>query len=263
VHHIDDAFGIEKSPRSQMDAIPEEDPIQILTLALETDDAAVRQKAARGLAQIGHSHEIVVPALIRALPDRDPLVRLSVSNALGRIGQPAVPFLVDALNTEDTELRRLVVVTLGRLGPKAKVAVPFLVDLQENEAIALEVAEALARIQRGRRAYWDRLGQAGLSWGLYLLVVLLVGIGVWLWLRENLPQPVQGVGAATAAAWAVIGATVGVLIGLSKHGRWGALAAATLFGCGGAVTGMIVGTIFGTIFQTVAAVLAQPEKLPQ
>lgn len=241
-----------------MSTDPESDPIQILTLALQTDDAAVRQKATRGLARVGHSPEIIVPVLIQALPDRNPLVRLSVSNALGQIGLPAVPFLIEALNTEESELRRLVVVTLGRFGPLARVAVPFLVDLEGNEEIASEVADALARIQRGRRAFLDRLGQTGLSWGFYVLVAGLAAFCAWFWLRDHLPQPERSVGAATAFAWAAIGASVGVIIGLGKQGRWGALAGATLFGCGGAVTGLLVGTLFGNIFQTVAAVLGQP-----
>lgn len=241
-----------------MSTFPDEDPVQILTQALQTDDAAVRQKAARELAKVGHMHDVVVPALIRALQDPDALVRLSVANALGQIGAPAVPFLIEALKAERGELRRLVVVTLGRFGPTARVAIPFLVDLQKDEEIASEAAEAITRIRRGQQAAFDRSVQAVLQWGPYGLIVVFVGIGAWLWLRASVLHPERSVGAATAFAWAVIGASLGVIIGLGKQGRWGALLAATVFGCGGAVTGLLVGTIFGNIFQTVAGVLAQP-----
>jgi hypothetical protein len=241
-----------------MSSVPDEDPVQILTRALHTDDATVRQQAALELAKIGSTHEMVVPALIQALQDQDPAVRLSVANALGQIGAPAVPFLIDALQTEQGELRRLVVVILGRFGPTARVAVPFLVDLQSDEEIATDVDEAIIRIHQGQRAVFDRYVKVFLQWGPYGLIVMYAVIGVSLWLRANLLHPERSAGAATAFAWAVIGACLGVIVGLGKQGRWGALLGATVPGCGGAVTGLLAGTIFGNIFRTVASLLAQP-----
>ncbi|MBW2704440.1 MAG: HEAT repeat domain-containing protein [Deltaproteobacteria bacterium] len=71
------------------------------------------------------------------------------SDALVRMGPVTLPHLQKAMTTKDPTLRRWAAVTLGRLGPKAKPAVPKLLNRiarEEVPNIRAAIVEALARI---------------------------------------------------------------------------------------------------------------------
>jgi hypothetical protein len=85
------------------------------------------ETAADALSRIG---EAAVPALVGALSDPDPKVRLQAARALARIGPPAkdaVAALTRALDDSDVAVRANAARALGQIGPEARNAVPELI----------------------------------------------------------------------------------------------------------------------------------------
>jgi HEAT repeat protein len=68
-----------------------------LLTALESDCVEVRRDAAETLGIIREPTQEVVPALIQALGDTDEIVRANATDALAKIGEPAVTALAQAL----------------------------------------------------------------------------------------------------------------------------------------------------------------------
>jgi HEAT repeat protein len=117
-----------------------------LTKALEDEEPAVRESAARILSSIGEPAAPAAPALTKMLRDRCSEVRLSAAKALWNITkQPeaVVPTLANLLTaklspaTEDAEARRrflqTVIEALGRMGPAAGEAVPSLLKITKDD----------------------------------------------------------------------------------------------------------------------------------
>jgi HEAT repeat protein len=91
-------------------------------------DWGVRDTAADALGRIG---DAAVPALIAALEDPDRDVRTQATRALARMGakaESAIPALIEALNDDDKEVRQGAARALGQIGPLADEAVPALVQ---------------------------------------------------------------------------------------------------------------------------------------
>ena len=77
-------------------------------------------------------------------------VKETASDALGRIGEEAVPSLVEALNHPDPDVREQAARALSLIGPKAVGAVPELIKLLDDES------EPVRR--QAARAWPDRTG---------------------------------------------------------------------------------------------------------
>jgi hypothetical protein len=80
---------------------------------------------------LGRIGAAAVPALVNALHDPDPAVRLKAIEVLGRMGDdaaPAVPDLIGLLNDANPDVQKAATRTLGRIGPAAKAAVPALMQ---------------------------------------------------------------------------------------------------------------------------------------
>ena len=103
-----------------------------------------RRKAVEALRKIGSAE--AVPALIRALADKDEVRRLAAF-ALGTIGQAAIPALIERLK-DKTSGRAGAAHALTQIGPAAKAAVPALVGvLKDVDTFASRAASgALVRI---------------------------------------------------------------------------------------------------------------------
>jgi len=135
----------EKSSIASCSTIKKLDRAQRLVCRLlHHQDAAQRKAAAESLGELGRSGPsarvimnnkadpdraaVAIPALIKALRDKDTEVRQAAAHALERMGQraaAAVPALVDALDN-NPELSPFVANALGAIGTKASAAIPSL-----------------------------------------------------------------------------------------------------------------------------------------
>ena len=107
--------------------------VPALTKALENKDSDVRSNAAVALAQIGTDAKDAVPALITALRDKDSNVRNNAAEALGQIGKDDVPALITALQDEDGDYQLLAAVALANIGVKSQDVVSVLLaNLEGN-----------------------------------------------------------------------------------------------------------------------------------
>jgi len=92
------------------------------------DQWTEQEVAADSLGRIGAA---AVPALVEALRNPDPTVRLKAVEVLGRMGDdaaPAVPDLVRLLADPNPDVQKAATRTLGRIGPAANAAVPALMQ---------------------------------------------------------------------------------------------------------------------------------------
>jgi hypothetical protein len=117
----------------------------------------------RVLGKIGENEDIVVPILIKALREKSHDGRDTCGDAalaLGYMGpkaKKAVPNLIESLTDADRRgSRGLTVLTLealGRIGPDARDAVPLIRSIASSSSSAIvraQAEKALKRIGRGR-----------------------------------------------------------------------------------------------------------------
>ena len=87
---------------------------------LENENPMVRECAAVSLGNIGNPRAI--PQLVKALGDTyddyEWRIAVQASNALVKIGEPAVRFLIDAINHSDENIRSHAAQTLKRITDK-------------------------------------------------------------------------------------------------------------------------------------------------
>ncbi len=99
----------------------------------------VKDAAADALGRIG---EEALPALVETLRDKNPAARRQAAHAIGLIGvgdPRAVNALRDLLFDPDETVRQQAARALGSMGPAAKAAIPDLIDvLKEPEPSAKE-----------------------------------------------------------------------------------------------------------------------------
>lgn len=90
-----------------------------LTEALGAPDPGLRERAAHALAMIcDPDAEEAVPALVKALEDKNPKVRMTAASALGGIGsaaREAIPALERALQDKDENVRACAAVALKEI----------------------------------------------------------------------------------------------------------------------------------------------------
>ena len=125
----------------------ETNPEEIASLIekLKTNDERELDAAIKKLGKIG---EPAIPALMKALQDKNLLVRRSAAQVLAKIGLPAIPDLAKALNNPDADVRSRAAYALGGIGAEAKTALPQLVPLLQdsNADVRSSVAYALGGI---------------------------------------------------------------------------------------------------------------------
>src|SRR5262249_7246673 len=98
----------------------------------------VRLWAAWGLRRIGAEAKAAVPQLEAALKDESRLVRFEAAIALWAISKQksAIPALIDLLKNKDANARWRSAEALERIGPKAKAAVPALLEALKDAGLA-------------------------------------------------------------------------------------------------------------------------------
>jgi len=126
-HHASKALGMAGSAAAE----------SISALEKNLDDARpeIRRSTALALGQIG---EQAVPALVRSIGSKDPLVRKYAARALGDAGKgkaagQVAAALAKALKDPDAEVRREAVWSLMLIEPKAKTVYPVLKNMADND----------------------------------------------------------------------------------------------------------------------------------
>jgi len=116
------ALGYQKDSLVQEDAaealgeIGDARAIESLIAVLKDKEQKVRKAATEALGKIG---EPAVESLIAALKDKEQKVRKAATEALGKIGEPAVESLIAALKDKEQKVRKAATEALGKIGEPA------------------------------------------------------------------------------------------------------------------------------------------------
>ncbi len=119
--------------------------VNCLATALKEGDEALRIQSARTLGEIGPSAKRALPTLTAALGDDSPKVRAAAAFAIGLIEQHypiidkdyrdgTMPALIKALKDKEISVRQKATTAFRLMGPKAKEAVPALVEVLREES---------------------------------------------------------------------------------------------------------------------------------
>jgi HEAT repeat protein len=147
--------GIERvvGARSLFEIDPEDSfSVAVLTQALADTDKAARVLAANAMYRCANAGKAgnAIPALQKALDDKEAEVRMSVASALGAAGAvAAVPSLIKALADEDASVRFNAAGALASIGPRAKSAIRALQEkLRDEDQKVREAARRALEIIR-------------------------------------------------------------------------------------------------------------------
>jgi len=110
----------------------------------EDIDAGVRYQAAITLAKF--ADPATTDDLLNALREDDLWVRVAVTDALIRIGQPAVTGLIEALRDENHAVRRAAAKALGKIGDGEAIKSLRVALIDVDADVRRFAAEALGRI---------------------------------------------------------------------------------------------------------------------
>jgi HEAT repeat protein len=177
---------------------PDEAVLPALLEALRDPEPIVRARVASALGDLGPEARDAVYPLVEALRDPDSSVRNSAASALGQIGpaaRPAMPSLLEMLR--DEELRGYAAYALVQMGPEARDAVPALVDLLRSDDLA------------GRQLAMGTLGGIGPDAAPAVPVLLEMFKDTQDPLRLAVARALRGIGPAAQAAVPTLLAALG------------------------------------------------------
>lgn len=129
-------------------------PLLVRIIRSPRESEAIRRRSVAALGAIGPATRIAVEPLVETLvSDPSEAVRDEAGNALGAMGQPAVPVLRQLLRHSDQGVRWRAAKALGDVGETAQ---PAVTDLRKaladpHEQVRLQAADALWRIERRGR----------------------------------------------------------------------------------------------------------------
>ena len=128
--------------------LPSPTRIDSLIGALRDTNALCREHAASALGMVGPAAANAVEALLPLLSDIDPYVVGASTNALARIGSPALPGISRLLSDIHATGRLAAVNALGKMGPEAASLTPALQKalMDSNADIRWSAARALGTI---------------------------------------------------------------------------------------------------------------------
>jgi hypothetical protein len=237
------------------------DVLPALVAALGDVDPAVRLQAAQALA--GRADE-AVPLLVAALQkeEREP-IREALLNTLAYLGtaaKPAVPALAELLQEADQDpaFREALVLALGKLGPLAAAASPVLTALLADERLWQLAEAALARIQPQRGPVLRDLARRAGAWlFVVLFITALLGLAQSALEQAGLSlfSAAGGVAVALSGGCAVLGSRLGALTSAGRWGRVGMLLWSLALTLGGAVAGLLLGGVIAALVQPIVDVL--------
>ncbi len=113
------------------------------------DFPRARSTAMQLLGQMGTGDTNAVPALVRALSDKDQALAVAARESLSQAGDAAVWPLIKVLKHESPSVRFLAVSALADLGPNTSDAVPALLETLRDEVPELRSAAIVALSRSG------------------------------------------------------------------------------------------------------------------
>ncbi|MBC8873017.1 MAG: HEAT repeat domain-containing protein [Planctomycetes bacterium] len=119
---------------------------------LNDPDVTVRVQAAQALRDFGPAAKAAVPALVEAAKDEKVGWARSALESIGPSGKWALPQLIEGLTDEDPQGRAVAAFAIGCIGPKAREAVPNLIESLQDPLTRAEAARALAKIGPSAKA---------------------------------------------------------------------------------------------------------------
>jgi HEAT repeat protein len=120
--------------------------VPFLAHLVEEADPGTRYLAAQALAKIADEAEAAIPALLIALRADDMYLRMAITGALIKIGNPAVPGLIKALFDKNNAVRRASAKALGKIGNKRAIK-PLEVAVKDRDPKVRKMCqEALERL---------------------------------------------------------------------------------------------------------------------
>ncbi len=99
--------------------------VRMIVEAFKSKDVAVRRAAARAAVEFDIAPQLIAPALVDALKDKDQTVVANAIDALSAMGPKALKNIDSAIANK--ELRHYAVRLVARIGPEGEAAVPALV----------------------------------------------------------------------------------------------------------------------------------------
>jgi HEAT repeat protein len=122
-----------------------------LVKAVENDNNKVSIKAMDILSRFGQEATVAIPVLKEALMRDDKEIQGVALRTLGNIAQPqeSVPILIDALQSKSNDVRRPVLIALGKIGSEAKEALPYIIQILEDEKESSNMRDNAARALKG------------------------------------------------------------------------------------------------------------------
>ncbi len=124
-------------------------PLLVRAIRDTHESDSVRRKAINALGAMGSRGALAIPALIETLEfEQSAALRSAVRDALGKIGQPALPTMIQYLRHTDPQVRLYVAGGIGKMGAAGQPAIPTLIAaLQDpDDEVRLAVCEALQAV---------------------------------------------------------------------------------------------------------------------
>lgn len=122
-----------------------------LVEAVKNDNNEVSIKAMDILSRLGQEANVAIPVLKEALMSDDEGIQGSALRTLGNISRPqeSVPILIDALQRKSNKIRRPALIALGKIGSEAKEALPYIIQILEDEQESSNMRDNAARALQG------------------------------------------------------------------------------------------------------------------
>jgi hypothetical protein len=119
-----------------------------LIAALDSQNRQVWSLAATALGDIGPQAKAAIPILAKRLDDKDPIIRVSAAEIIGKLGgDPGtfIPVVIQTLPELDRENMDYALDILVRYKEHAKAALPVFVDLLKSAADSTNIIDVIMR----------------------------------------------------------------------------------------------------------------------
>ncbi len=127
-----------------------------LTKALQDAPADERCKILKKLGELGTKAKVAIPEIIKNFENQNPNVRIEAAQALVKIGvADTFPRLIQMLEDQNPAVRTNAAQLLASIGPKAKFALPILIQKLQDQDHTVRKAVLNALVQMNRSLLWS------------------------------------------------------------------------------------------------------------